>query len=205
MVPTEGPGSIRPVFTAEEAAGFAFPPRAGGYRRDEVEALRSRVVSALAESSRGLVEGLAVGADELLGASFSTSIRGYEPAVVDDFLRGAADVLAERGVTSGRRRVTAAELELVRFRWQVDGYRAKAVRRLLERVAEALEAHHVGSEPGVTRGEIDRLDLPLRLLGYSCDEVETVLGRVSVTLSFYESRGPITPQSEGGGGPSGQR
>lgn len=189
------------MLSAEEASEATFARAIGGYRRDEVEALRSRVMSALVESDRGRLEGLAVGALELDGASFSTALRGYRRDDVDQFVARAGQALADRGITagSGRRRVTAVELGQVRFGWEFDGYDPRAVRRFLTRVAAALDTHHRGGVTWLTREEVEGTHLPLRFLGYSCLEVEAVCERISSTLSFYEARGRVTfvPRADG--------
>ena len=68
-----------------------------------------------------------------------------------------------------------------------------AVRRFLARTAEALDAHHAGREPRMTRAEVEAADLPLRTWGWRCEEVERVCDRIAATLVFYEARGPVAP------------
>lgn len=177
------------MLTVQEAIDAAFESKLVGYRKDEVEALRSRLVSTLVESGRGRVEGLAVGATELEEASFSRELWGYGRSSVDEFFALAAEYLAESGIVVGRghRWITATELRQMRFRHQLDGYGPRAVRRVLELAAATLESHESAGQPSFTRRNLERIELPLRFVGYRCDEVETVLGRVASTLEFFES------------------
>lgn len=187
------------MLTAHEAATTTFETAVVGYRRDEVDALRSRLSSALAESERGLRRGLMVGADELAGATFSRALRGYRRDEVDAFFERAATVLAGRGVTrgAGHRRITADEIRRLRFRREVDGYDPASVRRHLARAGAALEAHHGGREPLLSRVEAESVDFPLRLWGWRCADVETVCDRIASTLLFYEARGPVPSEEPG--------
>ena len=183
------------MLTVQEAATTTFRSALAGYRRDEVDALRSRLESALAESERGLTRGLMTGADELEAATFSTAPRGYRRDEVDEFFQRGAATLAGRGVTrgSGHRRISPDEIRQVRFAREFDGYDPAAVRRFLARTAEALDAHHAGREARMTRVEVESIDLPLRTWGWRCDEVERVCDRIAATLVFYEARGPVPP------------
>ncbi len=191
------------MLTVFEATDAAFPRRLGGYRMDEVEAVRSRLVITLAEAGRGVVRGLAIGARELEGATFSRSLRGYASDEVDAFLAHAAETLYELGIASGsgHKRVTAPELRHLRPRRELDGYLPGAVSNYFAKAAEALDAHHAGTGAQLTREQAERVEFPLRLLGYSCTDVEIACDRIVSTLSFYESRGPVDPLSEPGGDP----
>lgn len=177
------------MITVEEAAETAFRPAWFGYRRVEVEALRSRLVSVLLESGKGRVEGLAVGADELAEASFSREIRGYERASADAFFATAAETLAASGVVvgSGYRWITATELRQMRFRFQFDGYHPAAVARVLTAAVESLESRAAGERARLTRRQLERTELPLRFVGCRCEDVETVLERVALTLAYFET------------------
>lgn len=183
------------MLTVQEAATTTFRIALGGYRRDEVDALRSRLESALAESERGLTRGLMTGADELGAATFSTAMRGYRRDEVDAFFRRGAATLAGRGIPrgSGHRRISPDEVRQMRFGRELDGYDPAAARRFLARAAEALDAHHAGRAPRMTRVEVESVDLPLRTWGWRCDEVERVCDRIAATLVFYEARGPVEP------------
>lgn len=189
------------MLTVQEAATTTFSPAFLGYRRDEVDALRSRLESALAESERGLTRGLMTGADELSAASFSRALRGYRREEVDEFLVRGAETLAGRGVVrgSGHRRISPDEIRGLRFAREVDGYDPAAVRRFLARAAAALDAHHTGRTSLMTRSEVESADLPLRFWGWRCEEVETVCERIAATLVFYEARGPVEalPEDDG--------
>ncbi|NND84811.1 MAG: DivIVA domain-containing protein [Acidimicrobiia bacterium] len=181
------------MLTVQEAASTTFAPALFGYRRDEVDALRSRLESALAESERGLTRGLMTGADELEAATFSTAPRGYRRDDVDAFFHRGAETLAGRGVTrgSGHRRITPEEVRQVHFGREVDGYKPAAVRRFLARAASALDAHHAGRDALLLRADVEATDFPLRFWGWRCEEVERVCDRVASTLVFYEARGPV--------------
>ena len=181
------------MLTVHEAATTTFETALFGYRRDEVDALRSRLESALSESERGLTRGLMTGADELGLASFSTAPRGYRRDEVDEFFRRGAETLAGRGVMrgSGHRRITSDEIRQVAFGRELDGYDPASVRRFLARAAAALEAHHAGRDPVLLRVEVEATDFPLRVWGWRCDEVEQVCDRIAATMVFYEARGPV--------------
>ncbi len=178
------------MLTVQEALDVVFPSKFRGYRRDEVEALLSRLVSSLAESDRGASVGLAIGAVDLEGVAFSRGFTGYDPEAVDEFLTVAAEALAERGVltSQGHERVTAVEIHQLVFRRQVDGYAPRAIRRFLAVAAATLEAHQAGRSPLLSREESETVEFPLRFVGYCCDDVEAVCERITSTLAYYEAR-----------------
>lgn len=176
------------MHTVEDVAAIVFLPAWFGYRKDEVEALRSRLVSTLLEADKGRFEGLAVGAGDLAEASFTRAMRGYARESVDSFFRAGADLLEARGIPvgHGHRWVTATELRQLRFSLQVDGYSPAAVTRFLKVAAETLESRAAGEPARLTLRQLDRTELSLRFMGYRCDEVETVLERVAATLAYHD-------------------
>ena len=180
------------MLTSEAAASRVFVRARRGYRRDEVEAIRARVVVALTLTERGLTAGVPIGADDLVGAEFGYGRGGYDHRDVDRLLDEAAAVLRRRGVlmaspprAPGREVVDAKRLRRTR-----GGYDRDEVGAFVQEALGALDAWEGGVRPAMASSEADRRTFASRRRGYDPDGVEALVGIVTRLLAAYERDNP---------------
>jgi len=167
-----------------------------GYSRDEVEALRARIVVALTLSERGIVDGLPVGADDLVEYEIGFGRKGYDHAEVDRFIDAAAAVLRRRGAV----RATPASDKPLDTSWlgsAFGGYATDEVDAFVEGVRTALASWDAGVRPGLTAADAERHTFASKRRGYDHDDVEELVSIAVRELGRHEAVNPLPEEDEG--------
>jgi hypothetical protein len=183
------------MLTSESAASKMFARSRKGYSRDEVEALRARIVVALTLSERGIVDGLPVGADDLIEYELGFGRKGYDHAEVDRFIDEAAAVLRRRGAV---RATPAGEAKPIDTSWlgsAFGGYAKDEVDRFAKDVAAALSAWEAGERPALTATDAERRTFASKRRGYDLDDVEELVSIAVRELGRHEAANPL-PEDE---------
>ncbi len=183
------------MLTSESAASMVFARSRKGYSRDEVEALRARVVVALTLSERGIVDGLPVGADDLIEYELGFGRKGYDHAEVDRFIDEAAAVLRRRGAVRATPAGDAKPLDTSWLGSSFGGYDKDEVDGFAERIAKAMASWESGERPELTAAEAERWTFASGRRGYDHDDVEELVSLAVRALGRHEAANPL-PEDE---------
>lgn len=184
------------MLTSEAAASMVFARSRKGYSRDEVEALRARVVVALTLSERGIVDGLPVGADDLIEYELGFGRKGYDHAEVDRFIDEAAAVLRRRGAV---RSTPARESKPLDTSWlgsAFGGYATDEVDAFADESVSAIASWEAGDRPLLTAAEAERRTFGSKRRGYDHEDVEELVSMVVRELGRHEAANPLPEEEE---------
>ncbi|MEX1279934.1 MAG: DivIVA domain-containing protein [Acidimicrobiia bacterium] len=184
------------MLTSEGAASFIFSRARKGYDRDEVEALRARIVVALTLTERGVTEGIPVGADDLVAAELGYGRGGYDHREVDRFIDEAAAVLRRRGAHRAESAAPELPIALDGLGKTFGGYDTDEVARFTEAVGGALASWESGVRPDLTADEVERWTFATARRGYDHEEVEHLVARATRALARFEAANPVVEDSE---------
>ncbi len=191
------PVRFEPMLTSEAAAMRHFERSRKGYVRDEVEALRARVVVALTLTERGQAEGVPLGADDLIEVELGFGRGGYDHREVDRFIDEAAAVLRRRGVLrAGGAEPEASAISTDGLGRTFGGYDTDEVDGFVESVIKAIDLWEEGVRPDLTAGEVDRRTFGTRRRGYDHDSVEALVSRAMRVLDEFETANPLPDDPE---------
>ena len=167
-----------------------------GYVRDEVEALRARVVVALTLTERGQSDGVPLGAEDLVEVELGFGRGGYDHREVDRFIDEAAAVLRRRGVLRAGDAEPEAPLSTEGLGRTFGGYDTDEVDGFVESVRKALALWEEGIRPDLTADEVERRTFGTRRRGYEHDAVESLVSAAMRTLAEFEAANPLPEEDE---------
>lgn len=180
------------ALTATEAAKTRFERAGRGYRRQDVDRMRKRIVTALLVIERNQGGSLGISADEIEGSTFPWVLGGYDHEDVDPFLARAVRIVRayERSRPSlelidqpAFDPVTAAEADEAVFTVVFRGYHVRSVDRFLAIVVDALQQRESGRRVDtLDAATVSRKAFEISMRGYSELEVDRFLDRVAATL-----------------------
>ena len=178
------------MLTSEAAASRVFEPARRGYSKEEVEALRARIVVALTLSERGITEGVPVGADDLVRAELGFGRGGYDHRDVDRFLEQASAVLRRRGVLSATKEVEPGRegLTLEGIGRKRGGYDVDEVAAFIDDTLGVLEAWVTGAAPEHSATDLERRTFATRRRGLDPEGVERLVALAARLVAEQERR-----------------
>lgn len=184
------------MLTSEGAASYMFTRARKGYDRDEVEALRARIVVALTLTERGVTEGLPLGADDLVAAELGYGRGGYDHREVDRFIDEAAAVLRRRGAHRAESSAPERPIAVDDLGKAFGGYDVGEVERFVATVTDAIASWEAGDRPDLTADTVERWTFATARRGFDHDDVEDLVASATRALGRHEAANPLVEDSE---------